>query len=79
MSLDIAIEGLGAPLHRGAIRYYREVGIDIPARLILESDWANGELDALPFASNEAGAARLARARAATAKKKEAQNQGATR
>ncbi len=27
MRLDIAIEGLGAPLHRGAIRYYREVGL----------------------------------------------------
>lgn len=34
MRLDIAINGLGAPLHVGALRYYREVGLDIPARLI---------------------------------------------
>ncbi|PCJ23713.1 MAG: C4-dicarboxylate ABC transporter substrate-binding protein [SAR86 cluster bacterium] len=36
MRLEIAIEGLGAPLHPGAIRYYREVGLEIPERLILE-------------------------------------------
>ncbi len=36
MRLEIAIEGLGAPLHPGAIRYYREVGLEIPARLLLE-------------------------------------------
>lgn len=36
MRLDIAIRGLGAPLHAGALRYYREVGLDIPARLILD-------------------------------------------
>ena len=36
MRLEIAIDGLGAPLHPGAIRYYREVGLEIPARLILE-------------------------------------------
>ena len=35
MRLEIAIEGLGAPLHPGAIRYYREVGLEIPERLIL--------------------------------------------
>ena len=35
MRLEIAIEGLGAPLHPGAIRYYREVGLEIPARLLL--------------------------------------------
>ncbi len=38
MRLEIAIEGLGAPLHRGAIRYYREVGLEIPDRLILKED-----------------------------------------
>ena len=36
MRLEIAIDGLGAPLHPGAIRYYREVGLEIPERLILE-------------------------------------------
>ena len=61
MRLDIAIEGLGAPLHRGAIRYYREVGLSIPPRLILESDWAEGELESLPFATDTRGAAVIAR------------------
>lgn len=36
MRLEIAIDGLGAPLHPGAIRYYREVGLEIPDRLILD-------------------------------------------
>ncbi len=36
MRLEIAIDGLGAPLHAGAVRYYREVGLDIPERLLLE-------------------------------------------
>jgi hypothetical protein len=36
MRLEIAIDGLGAPLHAGALRYYREVGLEIPDRLILE-------------------------------------------
>jgi TRAP transporter TAXI family solute receptor len=40
MRLEIAVEGLGAPLHPGAIRYYREVGLDIPARLIVEEPTA---------------------------------------
>lgn len=35
MRLEIAIDGLGAPLHPGAIRYYREIGLKIPERLIL--------------------------------------------
>lgn len=35
MRIEIAIDGLGAPLHDGAIRYYREVGLEIPERLIL--------------------------------------------
>ena len=39
MRMDIAIEGLGAPLHTGAIKYYREIGLEIPSRLILESDF----------------------------------------
>jgi TRAP transporter TAXI family solute receptor len=34
MRLDIAINGLGAPLHLGALRYYREVGLTIPERLL---------------------------------------------
>lgn len=36
MSLDKAIAGLPVPLHPGALRYYREQGIDVPARLIAE-------------------------------------------
>jgi len=36
MRMDIAVAGLGAPLHAGALRYYREIGLDIPERLILE-------------------------------------------
>lgn len=36
MRLEIAVAGLGAPLHAGALRYYREVGLEIPERLILE-------------------------------------------
>lgn len=36
MRLEIAIQGLGAPLHSGAVRYFREVGLEIPARLLLE-------------------------------------------
>ncbi|MDA1370013.1 MAG: TAXI family TRAP transporter solute-binding subunit [Proteobacteria bacterium] len=36
MRLGIAINGLGAPLHPGALRYYREVGLEIPDRLIIE-------------------------------------------
>ena len=35
MRMEIAIDGLGAPLHQGAIRYYREIGLDIPPRLLL--------------------------------------------
>lgn len=36
MRIDIAVAGLGAPLHAGALRYYREIGLEIPDRLILE-------------------------------------------
>jgi uncharacterized protein len=34
MHLDKAIEGLAVPLHPGALKYYREVGIDVPDHLI---------------------------------------------
>ncbi|MFT2097806.1 TAXI family TRAP transporter solute-binding subunit [Marinomonas sp. 2405UD66-6] len=36
MSIEKAIAGLPVPLHPGAARYYRERGINIPARLIAE-------------------------------------------
>ena len=36
MRMEIAVEGLGAPLHQGAIQYFREIGLDIPPRLLLE-------------------------------------------
>lgn len=36
MRLEIAIDGLGAPLHPGAVRYYREVGMEIPERLLID-------------------------------------------
>tara|TARA_R110002072_G_scaffold142853_1_gene288487 strand:+ start:54949 stop:55983 length:1035 start_codon:yes stop_codon:yes gene_type:complete len=38
MQLDRAVRGLGAPLHPGAIRYYREKGLQIADRLILPGD-----------------------------------------
>ena len=34
VTLERALNGLGAPLHPGAMRYYREQGIDIPDRLV---------------------------------------------
>lgn len=36
MSLDKALKGIGAPLHPGALRYYREIGLTIPPSLLLE-------------------------------------------
>lgn len=36
ISLEKAFEGLHVPLHRGAIRYYRERNIDIPRHLLSE-------------------------------------------
>ncbi len=36
LSLESALAGLPAPLHPGALRFYREAGLDIPARLIAE-------------------------------------------
>ena len=35
-SLDKALTGLSIPLHPGALRYYREVELDVPARLIVD-------------------------------------------
>ncbi len=34
MSLEAALAGLPAPLHPGAVRYYEEAGVEIPARLM---------------------------------------------
>ena len=34
MALEKAIAGLPAPLHPGAVRYYREVGLEIPEHLL---------------------------------------------
>ncbi|GAB1258371.1 hypothetical protein NBRC116494_28730 [Aurantivibrio plasticivorans] len=34
MKLDRALKGLGAPLHPGAIRYFREKGLTIPEALL---------------------------------------------
>ncbi len=36
MRLEAAVRGLGAPLHVGALRYFREAGLEIPERLIPE-------------------------------------------
>ena len=36
MSLEAALAGLPMPLHPGAARYYKEVGLDIPANLIAQ-------------------------------------------
>ena len=36
MNIESAVAGLPVPLHPGALRYYREVGIDVPAHLIAE-------------------------------------------
>jgi TRAP transporter TAXI family solute receptor len=36
LTLEGALAGLPAPLHPGALRYYREVGVEVPARLIAE-------------------------------------------
>ena len=41
MRPEIAIDGLGAPLHAGALRYYREVGLDIPDRLLINEEEPN--------------------------------------
>ncbi len=36
ITLDTAIVGLPIPLHPGALRYYQEVGIEVPANLIAQ-------------------------------------------
>jgi TRAP transporter TAXI family solute receptor len=36
MSLASALTGLPVPLHKGAVRYFKEVGVDVPASLIVE-------------------------------------------
>ncbi len=36
MAIERAIAGLPVPLHPGAVRYYQEVGIDVPERLIAQ-------------------------------------------
>ncbi len=36
MAIDKALDGLPMPLHPGALKYYREIGLTIPDRLILE-------------------------------------------
>jgi TRAP transporter TAXI family solute receptor len=36
MSLQKAIDGLPMPLHKGALKYYKEQGLTIPDRLILD-------------------------------------------
>jgi TRAP-type uncharacterized transport system substrate-binding protein len=36
MALDKAVAGLPMPLHPGAARYFKEAGLEIPARLIVK-------------------------------------------
>jgi len=36
MSADKALAGLPMPLHPGAARYYREIGMSIPDHLIVK-------------------------------------------
>jgi len=36
MKLEVALKGIGAPLHPGAVRYYRERNVAIPPELLLE-------------------------------------------
>ena len=36
MKLERALRGMVAPLHPGALRYYREIGLDIPPHLVME-------------------------------------------
>ena len=36
MALDKAVAGLPMPLHPGALRYYREAGVTVPERLVLQ-------------------------------------------
>ena len=41
MRQEIAIDGLGAPLHEGALRYYQEIGLEIPERLLISEEEVN--------------------------------------
>jgi TRAP-type uncharacterized transport system substrate-binding protein len=34
MSIENALQGIPLPLHRGALRYYKEQGLDIPKHLL---------------------------------------------
>ncbi|MDG4717921.1 MULTISPECIES: TAXI family TRAP transporter solute-binding subunit [Thalassospira] len=36
MDIETALKGITVPLHPGAVKYYQEVGIDIPAKLIAQ-------------------------------------------
>lgn len=36
MAIEKAIAGLPLPLHPGALRYYKEVGVDVPAKLMAQ-------------------------------------------
>lgn len=45
MKLELAVRGLGAPLHPGAVRYYREQGLEIPDHLILPSEERPGDTE----------------------------------
>jgi TRAP-type uncharacterized transport system substrate-binding protein len=35
MAIEKAIAGLPLPLHPGAARYYKEVGVEIPSELLI--------------------------------------------
>ncbi|MCG8412658.1 MAG: TAXI family TRAP transporter solute-binding subunit [Pseudomonadales bacterium] len=47
MAIEEALEGIPVPLHAGALRYYREQGIAIPERLILEEPSSVNGIDRL--------------------------------
>jgi uncharacterized protein len=36
MAVEKAMAGLPVPLHPGAARYYKEVGLEVPARLMAQ-------------------------------------------
>lgn len=36
LAIETALKGITVPLHPGAVRYYKEVGVDIPAKLIAD-------------------------------------------
>jgi TRAP transporter TAXI family solute receptor len=53
MRLARATRGLGAPLHPGAIRYYREQGLEIAPHLILPGDDRPADAN-VPYATDSA-------------------------